>query len=163
LKTLNRLEPEILTQIKVNIYGSVHSRQLAEIEAFNRADIINVIPYLPHRELITRIVNSDILLLVIPDTPDNKGILTGKIFEYLATGNFILGLGPEDSDAAQLLAETNAGVMFSYADDLTEIILEHFGRWKRGEETIRRTQSIEKYTRRYLTGELAKIIENQLV
>ncbi|HQM37177.1 MAG TPA: glycosyltransferase family 4 protein [Candidatus Marinimicrobia bacterium] len=163
LKAINRLEAEIIDQIKVNIYGNIHSCQLAEIEAFNRADIITVMPYLPHRELITRIVNSDILLLVIPNTPNNKGILTGKIFEYLATGNFILGIGPEDCDAARLLAETNAGVMFSYSADLKEVILEHFRMWKKEKKTIRKTQNIEKYTRRHLTGELAKVLESQLV
>ncbi|MFH1212580.1 MAG: glycosyltransferase family 4 protein, partial [Candidatus Neomarinimicrobiota bacterium] len=121
LKALNSLKPEILQQIQVKFFGSVHSRQATEIQAAGLNNIVTVLPYLPHRELIARIVNSEILLLVIPDTFDNKGILTGKVFEYLATGNFILGLGPKNCDAARLIAETKAGVMKPYTADLTEI------------------------------------------
>jgi hypothetical protein len=92
LKTLKGFKPEILARIRFNIYGSVHEKHLRKIAAAGLTEIVTVYPYLPHYELISRIVNSEMLLLVIPDTPANEGILTGKIFEYIATGNFILGL-----------------------------------------------------------------------
>jgi hypothetical protein len=51
-------------------------------------------------------INSDLLLLIIPNTENNKGILTGKLFEYIATGNPIIYIGPEYGDAVEILNKT---------------------------------------------------------
>jgi len=61
-------------------------------------------------------IDSSLLLLVIPDHPENRLIITGKLFEYLRTGNPIICLGPADGDAAKIIHETGAGQTFSYND-----------------------------------------------
>jgi glycosyltransferase involved in cell wall biosynthesis len=63
------------------------------------------IPYCEHPEAIRHMMESTLLLLIVPDHPSNKSILTGKIFEYMATEKPILLLGPADGDAAQLLVK----------------------------------------------------------
>lgn len=60
-------------------------------------------PYVPHKEAIDFMKSASVLLLIIPQIENNKGILTGKLFEYIATGNPILCIGPEDGDAAAIL------------------------------------------------------------
>lgn len=60
-------------------------------------------PYVPHKEAIDFMKSASVLLLIIPQIENNKGILTGKLFEYIATGNPILCIGPEDGDAATIL------------------------------------------------------------
>ena len=57
--------------------------------------------------------NADLLLLVIPNIENSEGILTGKIFEYLASGNPIIGLGPKNGDAAKIIDQCKAGKFFS--------------------------------------------------
>ena len=42
----------------------------------------------------------------------------GKIFEYIASGTPIIGVGPEDGDAAVILNDTGAGIMFNDAQQL---------------------------------------------
>lgn len=69
-----------------------------------------------HHEAINAMRAAHALLLVIPSIPTNEGILTGKIFEYLAAGNPVLGIGPVNGDAASLLRETGAGEMRDYHD-----------------------------------------------
>jgi hypothetical protein len=63
---------------------------------------------------------ADALLLPIPQSPGNKLILTGKIFEYLATRRPILSLGPKDGNASAILNKVNNHPMKSY-DDFDEI------------------------------------------
>jgi len=50
-------------------------------------------------------MDATLLLLIIPDVAENKGILTGKLFEYMATDNPIVFVGPNDGDAAAILDE----------------------------------------------------------
>lgn len=72
--------------------------------------------YLPHDAALRQVGGCALLLLVIPKVEDNAGIVTGKIYEYMALGRPILGIGPVEGDAAAILAETGAGRMFDYAD-----------------------------------------------
>jgi hypothetical protein len=52
------------------------------------------------------------------NTPNAKGIVTGKLFEYLAVRRPVLCIGPEDGDAAHILKETNAGVVVDFNDEI---------------------------------------------
>ncbi len=56
------------------------------------------------------------LLLIIPDHQTNKSIITGKLFEYLASGKPVICLGPVDGDAAGIIRETGHGKTFDYYD-----------------------------------------------
>ena len=109
---------------------------------------------------------SAILLLAInKDSPNAKGILTGKFFEYLASGRPIFAIGPSDGDLAQILEETEAGSISEY-DDLAGIkktVLMLYGKYL-SSDLNNIPKGIEKYSRRNLTAELAgvlnKMIEN---
>lgn len=72
--------------------------------------------YLPHDAALRQAGGCALLLLVIPRVKDNAGIVTGKVFEYLALQRPILGIGPVDGDAAVILQGTGAGLMFDYTD-----------------------------------------------
>jgi glycosyltransferase involved in cell wall biosynthesis len=73
-------------------------------------------PYLDHALAVQSIMNSSVVVLIIPDHKSNKGILTGKLFEYLASGVPILCLGPADGDAAEIISMARAGATFRYDD-----------------------------------------------
>jgi glycosyltransferase involved in cell wall biosynthesis len=53
--------------------------------------------YLPHDEALRQAATCAMLLLVIPKVADNGGIVTGKIYEYLALQRPILGIGPVEA------------------------------------------------------------------
>jgi hypothetical protein len=79
---------------------------------------LELLGYLPHRESVQLLQSADLLVLLIPDLPNNRGILTGKLFEYLGTGRPVWGFGPEtDGDAQLLLLENRAGSLFDPTDD----------------------------------------------
>ncbi|MCX6259521.1 MAG: glycosyl transferase family 1, partial [Bacteroidia bacterium] len=46
----------------------------------------------------------------------SRSIITGKLFEYLASGKPVICLGPVDGDAAKILEETGHGKTFDYND-----------------------------------------------
>jgi len=98
-------------------------------------------------------------LLIIPRTPENHGILTGKIFEYCATGNFVLGIGPRTGDAARILLATGAGRMFDYEEDLAAVLRQQFENTRRGERPMINHTALARYSRRNLSAELGNLLD----
>lgn len=71
---------------------------------------------IPHAEAVRRMTMADVLLLLIPEQAGNEGIVPGKLFEYVASGRPILGIGPLHCDAATLMAQAGAGIFCDYRD-----------------------------------------------
>ena len=78
--------------------------------------------YLPHAESVALLQGADALLLLIPELPNNRGILTGKLFEYLGSGRPIWGFGPVDGDANAIVRETHAGGLYEDAHKASEAL-----------------------------------------
>jgi glycosyltransferase involved in cell wall biosynthesis len=74
------------------------------------------IQHVSHSKAISYMKKASVLLLAIPDTDDNKGILTGKLFEYLASRRPVIGIGPGDGEASEILEYCGAGQFFDYDD-----------------------------------------------
>jgi glycosyltransferase involved in cell wall biosynthesis len=96
--------------------GTVSERTRKMLESDIPEKNIEFLPYAAHNEAIEYMRSSSLLLLIIPLHESNKSIITGKIFEYLASGKPILCLGPVDGDAADIINKCNAGKTFVYYD-----------------------------------------------
>ena len=118
--------------------------------------------YLTHDEAIKKQQSSQVLLLLINRSANAKGILTGKFFEYLASKRPVLGVGPLDGDAAQVLNETGAGVMVDFDDveAAKKAIIHYYELYKKNQLTLE-TNSVEKYSRRNLTKDFSDLL-NQM-
>ena len=80
-------------------------------------DRLQLIPYAPRAESLRLQRDSEALLLLVPDADGRgKGVLSGKVFEYLAAGRPILAVVPPDGAAARLVRETGAGVVVAPDD-----------------------------------------------
>lgn len=163
LGKLVKTHHEFASNLKINIIGQIDSSVIQSIEAQELSTYVHYSSYLPHSEVPAVHRQSTILLLLL--MPDNvlraKGLLTGKLFEYLASGRPILCIGPEDGDAAQILKETNAGITIGFDDKekMKEVILDYYQQYKTNGLPDNKTISIEKYSRRALAGEYVKLLE----
>ncbi len=88
-------------------------KQRAELESAC-AERLRIAAFKPHKGALEEMVNSDLLLLIINDYEGNSGVLTTKLFEYLAARTPILCFCPADSAAAQVIRECKAGNSFAY-------------------------------------------------
>jgi glycosyltransferase involved in cell wall biosynthesis len=78
---------------------------------------LELIGYSPRGESLRLQRDSEALLLLVPDAGGRgKGVLSGKVFEYLAAGRPILAAVPPDGAAAALIRETGAGVVVAPDD-----------------------------------------------
>jgi glycosyltransferase involved in cell wall biosynthesis len=101
---------------RLKFIGSVSKKNKDLILSKTDDSIVEFIPHVDHASAIDYMLNTSLLLLIIPDHQSNKSIITGKLFEYIATGKPIICLGPCDGDAAEILKETGHGFTFMYLD-----------------------------------------------
>ncbi len=101
--------------VHVCITGSADDASVAALRAVPGLQL-QLEGHVPHSASIQRLAMADALLLVIPDIPDNLGILTGKLFEYLASQKPILAIGPNGGEALEIVEECASGKGFYYDD-----------------------------------------------
>jgi len=105
-------------------------------ESLGLGDRLELIPYVARRRSLELQRDSEALLLLIPEAGGRgRGVLSGKVFEYLAAERPILAVVPPDGAAAELIHDTNAGVVVA-PDDVAGIrsALEGLhARWRAGE------------------------------
>lgn len=149
----NDLQLNFIGDISDAVKSAVFKNQLAENTHF--------IDYVDHAKAIDYQRKSQVLLLLIPNIKKNKGILTGKLFEYLIAKRPILAIGPEDGDLAKILEDTNAGVVVDFENDdkLFSTILQLYDQYKNGNLEVS-SKNIKKYHRKELTKKVAFIINS---
>ncbi|KAA0128132.1 glycosyltransferase family 4 protein [Chryseobacterium sp. SN22] len=162
-KALNELvktNSDFAGNFTLKFAGRIDDKILNSIEQSVLNNHIANLGYLSHDKAIDEMQTSDILLITNFPNTSSKGIIPGKIFEYLATGKQIISFGPDGADVARILEDTKAGKHFSYDDTETikDFILEKFELWKKN-ELIENTQNIEQFSRRNLTKKLADTLD----
>ncbi|HEY5507494.1 MAG TPA: glycosyltransferase family 4 protein [Paludibacter sp.] len=146
--------------LQIQLVGKVDFSVLEDIQTYRLQEQLLKIDYLSHSEAIAKQNTSQVLLLLINQSGNAKGILTGKFFEYMAAKRPILAVGPTDGDAAVVLNETGAGVMVDFADEQATktAILNYYNQYKKGTLSVQ-SESVERFSRRSLTGELAGLLD----
>jgi len=120
-------------------------------------------PYVPRRESLALQRDSDALLLLIPDAGGRgRGVLSGKVFEYLAAERPILAAVPPEGAAAELIEETGAGIVAAPDDvpALTRALTELHARWAAGtlDGTVLSPEDRERLGRGARVEELAEVL-----
>lgn len=117
--------------------------------------------YLNHKSVLDLTFNSHLLIMIVNRVATSKEILPGKIFEYIASGNFILVIGPEDGVSAKLIDYVGQGVAANYDDKekIKKTISELFEKWKEGKLKKIYSEKKNEFTREEITRKLVKIIE----
>ena len=132
--------------ILLRFVGVVSDEIRKEIESWGVQT--EFISYVSHGKAIEYMQASDALMLFIPNVPNNEGILTGKLFEYLAAGRKILLFGPKYGDAMRLINECEAGECYTEEFKLEEFL----------NKPYQGNDNIKSYSREALAGKIASLL-----
>jgi hypothetical protein len=157
LHQLVQENPTFKKQLEIKLVGKVDIYVKEQIERFKLNSFVKKIDYLPHNEVIKEQQKSRVLLLLVNNTKNAKGILTGKFFEYMSSGAPILAIGPKDGDLAKIIKETNSGLISDFDDEISlkQNVMAYFN----GGYINRNELAVQNYSRKELTKKLCGILD----
>ncbi len=151
--------PDFAEDFQLKFVGRVDDKILNGIEnSVLKNNILNR-GYLAHEQSVKEMANSDLLLITNFPNESSKGIIPGKLFEYLATGKQIISFGPTDADVETILNKTKSGKHFDYTEiaPISDFIFLLYKDWKSG-KSIENSANINEFSRKELTRQLAGLL-----
>lgn len=155
IEAIKKIDQPVLNRIRLRFVGRVPELIARQLTTELPSLEVEHIGYVEHELSVRYLLRSSMLLLVIPRIENNRGILTGKFFEYLAAGKPVLAIGPINGDLAAIIGETNCGRIFDYSDQegIGDFIRQVFNK-----EIRIQANNAEKYSRQNLSQQLSKLL-----
>jgi len=149
--------------VEVRFYGPKNELLTKETESYGLSDVVKQYGMIPRETSFERQRESQVLLLLNWDDPKERGVYTGKIFEYLAAQRPILVTGGFGNDVVkELLDESTSGIYCSTIEEIKNSIRDLYTEYKlKGKVTYSGIiEKIEKYDYRQMARKFAGILDN---
>ena len=147
--------------LELKLAGTVGEEVINSIKSAGLGDKLQLLGYVSHNQAIALQQKSRLLLLIEINSEETRGIIPGKLFEYLMAKRPILAIGPQKWDVQQILEETDSGQYFQYSErnKLKGVILSQYEKYKEGDTNFVKGE-ISQYGRKNLTEKLASLIKS---
>jgi glycosyltransferase involved in cell wall biosynthesis len=132
---LHALADSGLGDVVVRFAGDFRAADRDYAKSLGLGDRVELLGDVSRRRSLELQRDSEALLLLVPESGGRGlGVLTGKIYEYLAAERPILAAVPPEGAAARLVRDTGAGVVVAPDDvgALREALVDLHRRWKAG-------------------------------
>lgn len=151
--------PEIRKKFELIFIGTIDPEIFVNIRKAGLADILIHKAPMPHNELQSFLSEAEVLLLI--GVVNNKGVITGKFFEYLYLQKPILSVSPSGSDVDQILKETGSGwnADFNDVQAIKNAISGSFS-FLAEKQFSPDTAIVEQFSRKKLCGRMAEIFND---
>ena len=158
LELLNEV-PGFKSNLEIKLIGAVSQQVLETISQFGLNSYLNNLGYVSHHEAIAHQKKSQVLLLIEINSEETKSIIPGKLFEYMVSDRPIIAIGPNGSDFAEIITNTNTGVFFDYSEKvkLKSVLLGFYNQYLEG-KLQSNAVGLQQYSRKSLTEKLIELI-----
>jgi glycosyltransferase involved in cell wall biosynthesis len=140
--------------LEIQLVGAVDISVLQEIEKNGLLKYLQVKSFMPHSEVIEALSYATLCLLPLNNTPNAKGIMPNKLYEYLATGKPIIVIGPKDGDTAGVIMSFENCCVFDFEEDIEYLVLREC--LKKGEIS----HDLSMFNRYNLAVEIDKLLQS---
>ncbi len=140
---------DLKKHLKIKLFGAINSYIFERLTFYGLNECVEHIDYVNHKEVVVEMQKTQLLLLVLNDTPNISGIIPGKVYEYLASQRPILCIGQTNGDGAQIIKETEAGEVFEHSEQelLFSFLENNYKEYKKMGVLNSTTNREERYTR----------------
>lgn len=147
-----REDEDFAQRLEIRLAGKTDAPVLEAIRERGLGAQLVDLGYLPHSRVVQEQQEADLLILPLRHEPEYAKVLPGKIFEYIASGRPVLGIGQEDGAAAAILRDSGAGRMYDW--DREDKFLEFM------DMDHEAAEGAARYSRKALTRQLVEELES---
>jgi hypothetical protein len=152
--------PKFRNIIRFEFFGRNQQVILDSAQKNGVDDLVHFYPQIEYDEIVKIQRSADCLLLFGWKDQRERGILTGKLFDYLGAGRFIIGIGQPHDQIAEILKDTLAGCFLITVEEIKKKIKELIlCKKSQGFIPIKRHENLEKYSRFEQTKKLAQLFD----
>lgn len=146
--------------VSFEYYGRSSSMVAAQARAAGVQAAVTIHGHATREIALQAQVDADVLLLV-SDTSGQKGIATGKIYEYFAAQRPILVVPGDGSTVDRLVQSTGTGLIARTPSQVQQCLDAWYRCWKSGKciPMSPNSDEILKYSRRDQTAKLARLLD----
>jgi len=161
LKQLLAENTAFAADLEIRNIGKMDFSAAESIKKYGLEGYLKLTDYLPHNEVIFAQHEASLLLLLINNTPNAKLILTGKIFEYLASKRPIICIGPVDGDAATVIRESGCGRVYDFEEvnKLKADLMGYYKLFKKG-KLVGDCKNVAQFDRKNLTKKMGGMLDS---
>ncbi len=155
---------DFASDVKLVFVGRLDQAVKESIIKFRLEKYVEIIDFVNHEEVVCMQQKSQVLLLLINQTSNAGGILTGKFFEYLAAKRPIAAIGPVKGDVADILNSSKAGTIVDFNDkeNLRKLVILYYSKFKDNQLFVN-PLGINEYSRYELTRKLAGLLDRLIL
>lgn len=174
-------DPDFDKMLRIRLTGKTDSEIISSIREAGLGDHLVNLGYQDHNVAVREQKNASLLILPLRKEPEYKATLPGKLFEYLASMNPILGIGQTDGAMARIVNQTGAGVVFGWddkesvasyinlcwnkfkaGDDTEDMQVAHSGETELNEilKDDDQSDAIHQFSRKALTARMAALLDS---
>ncbi len=150
LAAFARRAPAAARAMRVVFVGPRESANEEWVKRFDLGETVRFEDNVPHRECVAREMASHVLLLIKHDDERYRGLVPGKLYEYIGARRPILAVAPE-GEASRLVRDLRRGETprIDRPDEIAAAIETMHGRYLAGTlETAYSVEGVPRYSRR---------------
>jgi glycosyltransferase involved in cell wall biosynthesis len=106
------------SQVEVAFYGSFLQKVRELVAEHGVESLVKVHDPVPYRDSLRMQTEADVLLLLLWNDPEHKGVYTGKLFEYIGARRPVLAVGEAGDVASDLVEKLGLGVVTNDAGQI---------------------------------------------
>jgi len=148
--------------VEVRFYGTDVVWLDEEIKRYGLSNVVKYYERVPEEVSLEKQRESQLLLLMDWDDPEEPGLYLGKIFEYLGARRPVLATGGFEGDVIdELLIKTKAGVHATNVSDIKEVLTRLYQEYKQNGKVVYNgiESEINKYSHREMARKFAEVLD----
>lgn len=149
--------------LSIEFYGDKVNWLAEDAAKYGLQNVVKIYGIVQRDVAIEKQRQAQILLLLNWNDPEEKGVYTGKLFDYLAAQRPILSIGISGGVVEELLKQTKAGVHVSNISEIKDVILKAYQEFKSTGSVLYHgiSSEINKYTHCEMAKKFATILDNR--